>query len=299
MSPRQLRAFVAIAQTLSFARASEQLHLSQPALSLTIRDLESDLGGRLLERSTRQVRLTPEGQTLLPLAINLLEDWDRTRETLLQRFSLREGTVTMAAMPSFAVNVLPAILQAYRVRHPGVRVTVHDIVHEQVLDEVERGRIELGVGFEPESDRALVFTPLFDDRFIAILPPTMHTPEGDQLSWPELLRSDFITLQQPSVVRRLMAQRLGEQGITLRVALECHQLATVGQMVAAGLGVSAVPQLCRPQMTAIGCRCVTLTQPVVGRAVGLLSRRGAALSSAARALHDCAREVAGSADRKT
>src|SRR5690348_4031355 len=150
MTPRQLKAFTAVAQTLSFARACERLHLSQPALSLAIRNLEEALGGRLLARTTRQVRLTPEGAALLPQALQLLADWENVRERLRQRFTLQRGHVTMAAMPSFAANILPRILREYRERYPNVEVSIHDVVQEQVVEMVASGRVELGFGFEPE-----------------------------------------------------------------------------------------------------------------------------------------------------
>ena len=140
MTPRQLRAFAAIAETLSFARACERLHISAPALSLAIRSLEQSLGGRLFVRTTRSVRLTPEGVALLPHAQRLLADWESVRERLKQQFTLQHGHVTIAAMPSFAGNVLPRVLKSFRDRFPRVEVSVHDVIQEQVLEMVESGR---------------------------------------------------------------------------------------------------------------------------------------------------------------
>ncbi len=117
MTVKQLRAFLAVAQSLSFAQAGERLHLSQPALSLAIKSLEESLGGPLLERTTRSVSLTPEGETLLPLALRLLADWDNTK-MLRQHFTLQLGKVSIAAMPSFAGNLLPLVLKTFRERHP-------------------------------------------------------------------------------------------------------------------------------------------------------------------------------------
>ena len=98
MTVKQLRAFLAVAQSLSFAQACERLHLSQPALSLAIKNLEQSLGGQLLVRTTRSVALTPEGETLLPIAVRLLADWDNAEDLLRQHFTLQMGKV--AAMVS-------------------------------------------------------------------------------------------------------------------------------------------------------------------------------------------------------
>jgi LysR family carnitine catabolism transcriptional activator len=101
---KQLRGFVAIADTGSFAEACEQLHLSQPALSVSIRKLEEETGGLLFARSTRSVALTPEGHQFLPVAKRLLEDWTQGFEDLQQLFTLQRGKLTIAAMPSYASN---------------------------------------------------------------------------------------------------------------------------------------------------------------------------------------------------
>ncbi|KAA0014701.1 LysR family transcriptional regulator [Billgrantia pellis] len=286
MTVKQLRAFLAVAQTLSFTQACERLHLSQPALSLAIKGLEETLGGALLIRSTRSVRLTPEGETLLPLAKRLLADWDNAEELLRQRFTLQLGRVALAAMPSIACNRLPHALRVFRERFPRVNVTVHDVINEQVIDMVRHRQVELGIAFEPETCEGIDFLPLFDDTFVAVLPPDSPLAKAAAVDWNALLDHDFITLQRPSMVRILMEQALTRRGTELPVAFESHQLATVGRMVASGLGVSAVPALCHEQMRELGARCVPLHEPSIRRTVGVVLSAGQELSTAARALHE-------------
>lgn len=283
MTVKQLRAFLAVAQSLSFAQACERLHLSQPALSLAIKSLEESLGGQLLVRTTRSVALTPEGETLLPLARRLLADWDNAEEVMHQHFTLQLGKVSIAAMPSFAGNLLPAVLRAFRDRHPKVNVAVHDVINEQVLEMVRNRRVELGIALEPDSLDGLTFTPFYTDRFIAVLPANSALVNEERITWEQLLEDHFITLQRPSAVRLLLEDQL--QG-RLPVAFESHQLVTVGRMVAEGLGVSAVPRLCRQQMEELGARCVALDEPRIERRVGLFCLAEHQLSSAAQALSD-------------
>lgn len=286
MTVKQLRAFLMVAQTLSFTQACTRLHISQPALSLTIKSLEESLGGRLLNRSTRSVRLTPEGESLVPLAKRLLADWDNTEELLRQRFTLQLGRVAIAAMPSFAGSQLPAVLVAFRERHPQINVTVHDVINEQVINMVRQQRVELGIAFEPEATGTLQFAPLFMDRFVALVPPDSALSRRKRLVWRDLLNENLITLQRPSMVRRLLEQATSLHGIDFPVAFESHQLTTVGRMVADGLGVSVVPSLCIEQMHQLGARCLPLSSPEVERAVGVLSPKAGELSVAAQALHD-------------
>jgi LysR family carnitine catabolism transcriptional activator len=286
MNPRQLRAFVTVAQTLNFAQAGERLHLSQPALSLSIKALEEDLGGPLLVRTTRSVSLTPEGETLLPLARQLLADWDNTEEVLRQRFTLQLGKVSIAAMPAFAGNLLPKALRCFKNLHPKVNVAVHDVVNEQVLEMVRQHRVELGIGFEPPASPSVLFQPLFTDRFVAVVPLGSPLAEAASVTWAQLLEEDFITLQRPSAVRLLLEADLQARHGRLAVAFESHQLSTVGRMVACGLGVSAVPALCTRQMHEIGARCLALEEPRIERQIGLMRLADHRLSSAAQALHD-------------
>lgn len=252
MSVKQLRAFLAVAHTLNFAHASERLNLSQPALSLTIKGLEEALGGALLQRSTRKVTLTQEGELFLPMARQLLADWDNVEEAMRQSFTLQRGKISVAAMPSFAANVLPEALKAFRDRYAGVNVTVHDVINEQVIEMVREGRVEMGIAFEPSPNHNLLFTPLAVDRFVAIVPQQSPLAKKKQLTWQELLTLDFITLQRPSAVRLMLEEALARSGRQLDVALESHQLVTVGRMVASGLGGSAVPALCKTQMASLG-----------------------------------------------
>lgn len=284
MTIKQLRAFLAVAENLSFIRACEQLHLSQPALSLAIKSLEESLGGALLIRTTRSVALTPEGKILVQLARRLLRDWDNAEEQLKQHFTLQLGSITVAAFPSFAANLLPAALKIFCHDYPNIKVTVNDVVNEQVVDKVRDRHVELGVVLEPPAMDGLIFTPLYVDRFIAVVPAASPLANLAIVDWARLLDAPFIALQRPSAVRRLLEESISESYGALPVAFESHQLATIGNMIASGLGVSVVPQLCQPQMAALGAVCLPLENPVIEQRVGFIQLTGTKLSSAAQAM---------------
>ncbi len=284
MTIKQLRAFLAVAQTLSFVQACARLHLSQPALSLAIKALEDSLGGALFVRSSRSVQLSAEGEVLAAIAPRLLADWDDARDLLRQHFALDVGRVTLAAIPSFAGNLLPRALARFVERHPRIDVAVHDVINEQVLEMVRGGRVELGIAFEPDNVERLRFTPFYTDRFVGVVPPRAHPAHRTALHLGELAAQRFIALQRPSAVRVLIERAFADAGHELTVAFECHQLATVGRMVAQGLGVSVVPGFCVPQMRELGARCVALAQPAIERRIGLLQRAERAPSRAAQAL---------------
>ena len=287
MTLKQLQAFLAVARTLSFAEACHLVHLSQPALSLAIRNLEDQLGGRLFVRTTRSIHLSSEGQAFVPIATRLVSDWNDAEREMQQRFALQLGTVELAAMPSFASTLLPLALMRYKQRYPRIRIEVQDVVAELLVNMVLQGRTELGVSFDPGTHSELDFLPLFNDNFVAILPPDHPLPAThESIDWPLLLESDFVMLQRPSRLRSMIEDELAQQGMSARVVFEAHQLITVGKMVASGLGVSVVPSLSREQMEAVGARCVSVQAPVIGRRVGIITRQKRELSVAASAMRD-------------
>lgn len=283
---KQLRAFVAVARTQSFAEACGLVNLSQPALSITIKNLEADLGGPLLNRTTRTLSLTPEGEEFLAVAERLLQDWDSAIEDVHNLFSLRRGKISIAAMPSFACNHLPQVLAEFRSENPGVNISVQDVVAEQVVELVRKGRVELGISFDPGESEDLRFTSLFQDQFIAVIPESLseELPANKAVPWEKLLEHDFIALQKPANVRVLLENTLAKQQLNLNVVYETHQLATIGKMVANDLGVSAVPSLSRGQMQEMGAVCREVEAPQIVRQVGLVTRRRYPLSVAALAL---------------
>lgn len=281
---KQLRAFMAVARTQSFTEACAQVYLSQPALSIAIKNLEEEVGGALFSRTTRALTLTPEGEEFYPVAQRLLDDWDSAFGDLQQRFALNRGRVVLAAMPSFASSLLPDIIRDYRNLYPNVSVTVNDVIAEDVVDMVRHGVVEVGITFDPGRSEDLSFTPLFDDRFVAVVNRRHELAEEDSIQWQQLLKDDFIALQRPSSIRLLIENKLRQLGMTVAPEFETHQLATIGRMVVSGLGVSAVPSLCIQQMQEQGAVCRELSMPVVSRPVGIVTRKRYPLSTAARSL---------------
>jgi LysR family carnitine catabolism transcriptional activator len=145
------------------------------------------------------------------MARQLLADWDNVEEAMRQCFTLQRGKISVAAMPSFAANVLPEVLKAFRDRYAGINVTVHDVINEQVIEMVREGRVEMGIAFEPAPTTTCCL-PRWARRFVAIVPKDSPLAGKKRLSWEELLTLDFITLQRPSAVRLMMEEELARSG---------------------------------------------------------------------------------------
>ena len=280
----QVIAFSTVARTGSFAEAAIQLHLSQPALSISIKNLEEALGGKLLARTTRSVALTPEGKAFYPVARRLLSDWEQSLQDVRNLFALRRGKLDIAAMPTYTTNLLPKILADFHRQYPDINVTVHDVIAESVVDMVRERRCELGVTFDPGDAPDLHFQPLFRDRFIAILPAKHPLLDKKQLRWPDLLEYPHISLQRPAGTRALIDQALADKGLVLTPAFESHQLVSIGRMVGEGLGLSVVPSTSRAQMEEMGLECRAVSFPVITHQLGVITRRQQQLSVVAQAM---------------
>jgi len=286
MNIKQVKAFLAVAQSMSFANAANQLHLSQPALSLSIKNLEENLGGKLFTRTTRSIALTPEGEALVSIARRLLAQWENAEDEMKQRFALQLGKITIASMPSFAASLLPKAIRNYHASYPNIQVAIDDVLSDVVVEMVRNNQVELGISFEPEGLLELTFHPLYDDQFIAILPKNHPLESHENISWEALLEYDFITLQRPSSVRTMIEKTLSDANIELNVAFDAHQLATVGRMVSEGMGVAVVPALCRQQTIEQGAICRPVVEPEIHRRVGVICQPRSNLSIAAAAMLD-------------
>lgn len=242
MTLKQLKAFLTIARTLNYANAAKELFLSQSALSLSIKSLEEELGGKLFQRNTRHVELTQDGKALVPYARKLLANWNDMENSVKQRFKLQRGTFIIAAMPFMAHAILPQIIQKFSEKYPNLNFSIHDIPNEKIIENVLDGIYELGICFQPPSHENLVFQPLFHEDFIGLVSKNHVLAQKEQITWQELYAYPFISLQYPSIVRSLLEQNANQLNLILNLKIECHQISSFSQFVALGLGVSAIPR---------------------------------------------------------
>ncbi|RCV86273.1 LysR family transcriptional regulator [Billgrantia montanilacus] len=291
-SVQQLRAFVAVAHSRSLAEASERIHLSQPAISIAIRKLEETVGGPLFSRTTRQLALTPEGDAFLPVAVRLLNDWNEAFADLGERFSKQRGKVTVAALPTLAAGLLPGIIANFHAHYPRINLSLHDVLAEQVNQMVREGRADMGLSVSPQDAEDLVFERVLVDRYVAVCPLGHPLLAQTSVEWAQLARQPFIGINRLSSSRQDIDRIMAEVGQPLDILCDASQIATVGRMVAAGLGISVLPSLSFRQIASQGIDHRPLVTPTIRRELGVVMRPRDALSAAAAALHAMIQECA-------
>lgn len=279
-----LQAFSAVARLSSFRAAAQSLHLSQPALSRRIDKLEAALGVKLLERTTRSVRLSNVGREFARKAQSLLDDLDATILGIEDLAVQRSGIVTVACVPSATRYFLPQVLQRFHAQFPRIRVRIHDAHANEVLVAVAQGEADFGLNFLGQQEAGMLFKPLLQERFVLACPAGHPLAERRSVTWAELKHHAYLSVGTNSGNRLLIERALSQSAERPQPIFESRHVQTVLGLVEAGLGVAAVPQLAMPANNDL-LRGVPLNTPVIKRELGLLTQRGRTLSPAALELY--------------
>jgi DNA-binding transcriptional LysR family regulator len=277
---KQLRAFVAVARTGSFVRASELLNLSQPALSATVVQLEHVLGSRLFERTTRTVMITPFGDVLLTRATGLLNEMDRVCHDMRELVELERGQVSMGCLTSIASQQLPRIVATFRARYPNIQLRVRDENAAGLHRRLISGEIDFAITSRHDRSRSdIAFRPLWTDPFRLLCPPGHPVATYSEIPWRLVTEYFYLGWSEETANRFAIDTALASVGIKLQPSLEIAQLGTMLSMVQAGVGVAAVPRLACPSSAEI--RSVALVEPEITREVGLATLDRRPLTAAA------------------
>lgn len=245
MDLRQLRYFVAVAETLHFGRAARRLEISQPPLSRQIAALERELGVALFDRSTRGVRLTPSGSALLPRARRLLADALAIRAGARELARGDVGLLHIGFLAASTYSTLPRLLTTFRRARPGVRLVLTEATSDRQLVALTDGSLDVGVLLPPVTDPALAWLPLVREPLVAALPAGTAWPARIALS--RLARRAFILFPRPAgaSLHDLIVDACERAGFTPRIEQEAVQMSTIVSLVAAGMGVALVPESLR------------------------------------------------------
>lgn len=290
VSTRHLQAFVALVEECHFTRAAARVHLSQPAFSALIGQLEQVLGARLFDRSTRHVAPTAEGLAFAADARRLLAEFDQAFSGMAERLALRRGRVSVALLPSLAADWLPEVLRAFWARHPGVEVALADVLSDACVDKVRSGAADFALAAVQVSTPDLQAEAFCTDGFHLVCAPGHPLLALAQVQPADLAAHPFIHLGRHSSVRQYLDAAI--RPLQLPAVLELEQLASVRGMVAAGLGVSVVPSLTLAPFRAAGLATRALHWPGLRREIFLIGQRGRSLPVAAQALAALMRERA-------
>lgn len=293
-----LRAFVTAARLQSFAAAARALHLSLPAFSRRISNLERRLGVALFERTSRRAELTTLGRRFLGEVAPVVEDLDRAVMGLRDAAGLAAGDVTVACVFSAVHHYLPALIGQFRARHPHVMVRLIEQGADGVFAAVRNGEADFGINYIGTQEDGIEFTPLLKEGYVLACREGHPLARRRTVRWREVAAYDQVRVSHASRNRVFIDEALAGLPPPPRPVCEVRHASTLIGLVEAGLGVAIVPRLAVPRAPAavVG---VPLVDPAITRTVGILARAGRARSPAAEAFAALLVEAAAGGRRRT
>ncbi|OWY39541.1 LysR family transcriptional regulator [Xenophilus sp. AP218F] len=280
---RQLRVFLAVAGEAGFSRAGEQLGLTQPAVSRAIRELESTLELRLLDRTTREVVLTEAGRQLQLKLERVLGELDEVLHSARKQGEQAMGSVHVASSPTLSASLMPGIIAACRQRYPQIQLHLHDQVQRLNVAAVRGGDVDFGLVVEPDGCDDLYQETVLVDDFWLVCRQDHPLAAQAAVPWAALSGQALVLLDGSSGSRPLIDGMLRRYGVHCPVAQQLGHSQSVFRMVEAGIGVSVTPGLALPLPQGSALRLRPLL-PRESRRIVLIRRRNRTLSPAAERL---------------
>ncbi|MDR5779693.1 LysR substrate-binding domain-containing protein [Caballeronia sp. LZ065] len=280
---RQLRVFIEVSRLRSFSRAGDEIGLTQSAVSRCVRELEGEIGFKLIDRTTREVQLTDVGLNLVGTVSRLLADLDEALREVRDLGEQRRGRVIVAASPTIACRLMPRVVAACLQQFPLISLGLRDDVQSDVLRKVKSGEVDFGVVIGPFASDDLYGEAVMTDSFCLVARRDHPLGRHDAVPWEQLAGERLVMLDHASGSRPLIDAVMREHGVDAQVVQELGHPATVFGLVEAGVGVSVLPWLALPLPAESSLVALPL-EPRAERTVELVRRRDRSLSPAAESV---------------
>jgi DNA-binding transcriptional LysR family regulator len=236
----QVEAFLSVAERRSVSAAAEVLYVTQPALTTRIKNLERELGVQLFVRTPRGMRLTAEGRAFRPHAQRALQELAEGRELLRERREGRVGELLVGAAPAISTYVLPLVLRRFQASFPNVHLIVRTGHSEEVLEQVLREQVQVGLVRELPHP-AVLSTPLYEDEIVLVVHPAHRFADAEAIVVRELAAERLILFDRTSSYFVLTSAFFREAGIVPRGVMELDNVDATKKMVEHGLGIAFLP----------------------------------------------------------
>ncbi|GLK64892.1 MULTISPECIES: hydrogen peroxide-inducible genes activator [Paracoccus] len=292
---RQITYFLAVARLGNFGRAAETVHVSQPGLSSQIAQLESRLGGTLFERGAGAgpVRLTALGERLLPVAEELIDTARRLDALARTGPSPLSGRLRLAIIPTVAPYLIPHLIPALRISHPGLDLELHEVVTDDLISGVQRRRFDAGIMALPVSEAGIEAEAVLRDAFLIALSGNDTTILSGPARPDNIEAERLLLLADGHCLRDQALEVCGLRSPRRKLNLEAASMATLMRMVASGMGMTLIPRLAlKDENRDGGLRIVPFAEPAPSRDLAVVWRHNAETETDARALAAAVRGIA-------
>ena len=242
MEIRQLRAFVAIAESGTFTAGALRVHVTQAAISMQIRQLETEIGAKVFVRAPRHVILTEAGEQLLRRARHILREHDAALDEIAELAGAERGRLRIGSASAMVLTEqLPSILKELRKQHPAADIAVTSGTSEVLVDQILAGEVDIAFVSLPVDVRGIKTERLSEDQLVAIASPQHKLAKQRTISAYTLAGERLILGERGGNTRRLIDQFFAQAGVSLRVAMELSRQQAIKRMVEEDMGVGIVP----------------------------------------------------------
>lgn len=272
MEVNQLRYVCAIADTGNFSRAAERCRIAQPSLSQQVQKLEEDLGVKLFDRLGRSIRLTEAGRAFIPRARAILEQMDAARTSAADKNADLRGNVTVGVIPTVAPYLMPRYTASFAKKFPDAKLRIIEDTTSVLVQGLRDLSIDVAVLALPLRHKDLELFPIRTERLFAVLKKNHPRARAKSLALKDLRGESFVMLRDGHCFRDLSLDTCARARITPNIAFESAQFSSLLGMVAAGIGVSLVPEMAIDRN--VGCRYVRLSDAQATRTIVAAVVRG-------------------------
>src|SRR5512142_1282253 len=290
MDVHALRYFVEVARHQNFTRASEALHVTQPAISKMVRALEEELGTALLLRERRRVRLTDAGRVVLERAQGVLDAMTGIEQEVGELAALRRGRLRVGMPPIVGVAFFPPLIAEFHVAHPGIVLELREEGSHHIEALVMNRELDVGAVVLPTDEKTFGTMPFVHDELQAVLHPSHGLARRRTLALRELRDTPFVLYRPEFALHGHIIEACRRAGFKPQVASESSHWDFIVALVAANLGVALLPQTICRQLDPVQVRTIPLTDPVIPWDVALIWHRDRHLPPATRAWLELCRE---------
>lgn len=292
ITPSQLRAVLAVANTGSFTAGASKVGLSQPALSRIVRGVEDELGCNIFDRDTRNVSPTAVGETLLTTIRTAIVDFEGALNAMRNQALGLSGIVKVATLPSLAQALLAPALVEMRKIAPGVELRILDGLSDSVMSQVAEGQVDLGLVDRPSGHEHLTYHDLAHDRFGLVCRSDDPLADREKPDWTIFQNRPFISMAHGSSVRNLIDGAMLQAQVSVKPLFEPAFLATVGALVATHAGITALPKLAAQSLQQEELVWRQLRKPTIIRSWGYIVRTDREPQAAALTLLELLKKMA-------
>ena len=293
MDVRQLRYFVEVVQAKSFTKAAERVRVAQPALGFQVRKLEEELGSKLLVRHSRGVRTTEAGDALLKHAQAILRQIELAKQEMIDLAGPPRGPLVLGVTPTASALLSTRIVQQCSAAFPGISLNLVEGLSEDVMQWLDEGRIDLGFTYNPTAIKGIEATALLIEDLYYISPIKDGIERAEKIPLTKLRDRPLILPSKPHGTRMLVERAAEQRDIPIHVSCEVDSVATVRELVEAGVGATVLPIGAVLDAVRAGrLHAVRISRPRISRTLHLAWPSRSAQTNAATVVFDIVRKLA-------